>query len=73
MVWAQFHRLISGADFFNYKSDMGPCPTYCMFAESREWRPYRVDFESLPFKVERVGAHGYLTYLLYLTKLHKNH
>jgi hypothetical protein len=55
------YTLNLGADFFNYKAEVGPCPIYCILADSREWRFYRVDFEEQPFKVERVAGHIYLS------------
>lgn len=46
-----FANWVIAADYFNNKNGLGPTRIYCLFADKREWRFYKVDFEIILYSV----------------------
>jgi hypothetical protein len=42
-----------GADYANFKANLGPVPIFCMLADRHEWRFYILDFNTTPFNIRR--------------------
>ena len=44
-----------GADYANFKANLGPVPIFCVLADRHEWRFYMLDFDCRPFNIKRAS------------------